>query len=224
MWRRLGLQLRTLRRHHHLTQARLAEVSGVSRSAIQRLETGQAGRVRLDVLDRLAAALGARLLVSVAWQGAALDRLLDAGHARLQNAIADMLAAAGWQVAVEVSFNHYGDRGRCDVLAFHPRTGILLVVEVKTAVGDLQDLLGRLDVKARLGPHLAALQGWPRPAETVRMLVFPDQRSVHRAVATHAALFRRFTMRGQAARGWLRHPRPGSGSLLVFLRVPAPTS
>lgn len=42
-----------------------------------------------------------------------------------------------------MSFNHYGDRGRYDILAFHPPTGILLVVEVKTGIGDVQATLGR---------------------------------------------------------------------------------
>ena len=33
------------------------------------------------VLNRVCAALGARLRMRVEWQGEALDRLLDAGHA-----------------------------------------------------------------------------------------------------------------------------------------------
>ena len=148
MWRQLGERIRVLRRQLRLTQAQLATMARVSASSLGRIERGEAGTVALGTVDRVVSALGARLRVRIEWHGEVLDRLADAAHAELQNAFADLLRAAGWSVAVEVSFNHYGDRGRCDVLAFHPATGILAVVEVKTAIGDVQDLLGRLDTKS----------------------------------------------------------------------------
>ena len=60
----------------------------------------------------------------------------------------------------ETSFNHYGDRGRIDVMAFHSPLRILLVIEIKTRIQDVQDTLGRLDIKKRIAPILARDRGW----------------------------------------------------------------
>ena len=193
----------------------------VSASSLGRIERGEAGTVALGTIDRVVAALGARLRVRIEWHGEVLDRLADAAHAELQNAFADLLRAAGWSVAVEVSFNHYGDRGRCDVLAFHPATGILAVVEVKTAIGDVQDLLGRLDTKVRLARVLHQSQGWPRPSAAVPVLVLADERQQYRIIANHSALFTRFVLRGRAARAWLGRPTRASG---LLVRLPLTNS
>ena len=42
-----------------------------------------------------------------------------------------LLVAAGWEVVPEATFNEFGERGSIDILAFHPKHGALLVVEVK---------------------------------------------------------------------------------------------
>lgn len=168
-------------------------------------------------LDRVANALGARLYPNLSWQGEMLDRLVDAGHAELQDRFATILRSLGWVVAVEMSFNHYGDRGRCDLLAHHAATGIVLVVEVKTALGDVQAMLGTLDVKVRLALDLARQQGWTEARVGIPALVIADDRQQHRIVLRHAALFSRLGLRGRPARSWLRTPRTGPTGLLVYL-------
>ena len=128
-----------------------------------------------------------------------------------------MLGTLNWQTRVEVSFNHYGDRGRVDVLAFHGGFGWLLVAEVKSAIGNTQDTVGRLDVKARLGGVLAEAAGWPRPAAVVPALIVGDSRTARRIVADHDAVFARFVGRGRRALAWLRKPsRPPPSGLLWF--------
>lgn len=216
MWKSLGYRFRALRRKLGLRQVDLAARTGLSRETISRLERGLADQMVFATAGRIAHALGARLIISLSWQGEQLDRLIDAGHAELQNATAALLTAAGWLCAVEVSFNHYGDRGRYDILAFHPATGILLVVEIKTAIGNVQATLGQLDVKVRMGTLVARERGW-RPRAVVSMLVIADARQQQRIVAAHASLFARFSLRGQKARGWLRHPAPDATGLLVYL-------
>jgi hypothetical protein len=122
-------------------------------------------------------------------------------------------------VEVEVSFNHYGDRGRVDVLAFDPVSRALLVVEVKSAFGDLQDTLGRLDVKTRIGRTIAAQVGWTDPTAVVPMIVIGESRTARRIVLNHAALFARYGVRGRSCVAWLRAPRPPVPSgLLWFLK------
>lgn len=174
----------------------------------------------IGTVERVIAALQASVDLTVRWEGAALDRTLDSAHAHLQEWVARELNALGWLVRVEVSFNHYGDRGRVDVLAFHPVTRVLLVVEVKTAFGDLQDTIGRLDVKVRLGSTIALEVGWTDVAAVVPMLVVADARSARRLVAAHASLFARYSVRGRQARAWLRRPGlPAPVGLLRFVNL-----
>lgn len=156
--------------------------------------------------------------IRLRWHGEELDRLADGAHAALQRSVAEALGAWGWHVQVEVSFNHYGDRGRVDVLAFHAAGRHLAVVEVKTGFGDLQDTLGRLDVKARLGRTIARDLGWIAGGATVPVLVVAESRTARRVVVRHAALFARYSIRGRAAAAWLRTPLPPVPSgLLWFL-------
>lgn len=191
-------------------------MTGLSRQMISRLERGECDRMLFAAAATVADALGARLLVHLSWQGELLDRLVDGAHAELQNAVVDLLTAAGWICAVEVSFNHYGDRGRYDVLAYHAATGIVLVIEVKTAIGDIQATLGQLDVKVRLARDVARERGWS-VRHVVRMLVIADERHQHRIVARHARLFAEFSLRSHAARAWLRRPAANVGGLLIYL-------
>jgi hypothetical protein len=150
-------------------------------------------------------------VVDIRWRDEHHDRLVDAGHAALEEAVVRRTRVSGWQAEVEVSFNHFGDRGRIDVLCFHEPSGTLLVVEVKTRIVDVQDMLGRIDVKVRLGAEVARQKGWPRPRRVVPCLVIADTRSARRIVAAHPGLFARFNLRGRAAARWLSDPGAPGG-------------
>jgi len=122
-------------------------------------------------------------------------------------------------VAAETSFNHFVDRGRVDVFAYHPALRILLVVEIKTQLDDAQDLLGRLDIKRRIAPKLAAERNW-QVAAIVPVIVFRESRSTRRRLATHEALFASFTLRSRPAAAWLRHPGAPVPSGILMLVEP----
>jgi transcriptional regulator with XRE-family HTH domain len=107
---RVGLSLRALRIRRRLTQAQLAAMVHVSRATISRVERGQVDKVTLRTLARIAVALESRLEVRVLWHGEGLDRLLDAAHADLTDAVLRILVDDDWDVATEVSFNVRGDR------------------------------------------------------------------------------------------------------------------
>ena len=174
-------------------------------------------------LDQIAAALGATLHVQLRWRGEALDRLVDAAHASIQQAAAEQLAAIGWIIRPEVSFNHYGDRGRVDLMAWHPPLRLVLVTEIKSGLGDLQETLGRLDVKTRVGRVIAGELGWFDVTAVVPALVIGDSRAARRAVAEHDALFARYAVRGRHALAWLRRPAsPLPTGLLWFAERPDP--
>jgi hypothetical protein len=127
-----------------------------------------------------------------------------------------MLSAAGWDVAVEVSFSVWGERGSIDVLAHHAGSGTVLVIEAKSVVPDSQATIHGLDRKARLAPQLAAERGWE--CRTVaRLLVIGSSPTSRRRVAQLAATYdSAFPLRGRALRRWLRKPA-GAVSGLLFV-------
>jgi transcriptional regulator with XRE-family HTH domain len=142
---RLGLSIRALRRRRAWTQADLATRTGLTRSAIGRIERGEVGRARVVDLERITEALGARLLLRALWHGEELDRLLDSEHARLVEWVVTWLARLGWEANPEVTFALRGERGSIDVFAHHKATRTLLIVEVKSVVPDVQSTLSGLE-------------------------------------------------------------------------------
>jgi transcriptional regulator with XRE-family HTH domain len=215
---RFGRSVRALRRRRQWRQQDLADAAGFSRSVVSRIELGHADQVTVSVLVRVATALGARVRCSLDWNGEAMDRLLDEDHAHLVERIVRWLERHGWDVAVEVSFSVFGERGSVDVLAFHGSTGRLLVVEAKTIVPDLQAMLTTLDRKARLGARIAQNRGW-RAASVSRLLVIAEDRTARRRVAAAEATFRRaFPDRTPEVRAFVRAQDAGRAIAgLVFL-------
>jgi transcriptional regulator with XRE-family HTH domain len=200
-----------------MTQADVSAKSGVGRNKISELENENLSRLTLPETERCFGALGATLRVTVDWGGAALDRLIDEGHARLVGAMSELLRQLGWAVEFEVTFARFGERGAIDILAWHARTGTLLIVEIKTELGSLERLLRPLNMKVRLAPVIALQQfGW-RGVTSTKLLVLPDDRNARRTVARHAAVLdHAFPSRTRQVRRWLAEP---SGQLdgLMFL-------
>lgn len=209
--------LRAIRRRKRWSQRQLAQGLGVSKSEMSRWETTALESCAVLELERWALALNAHLVLDLRVDG---ERpLSDARHAEIQNWLVQLLRTAGWIAEPELSFNHYGDRGRIDVLAFHAGIATLLVVEVKSRLDDVQDLLGRLDVKRRIAPALAAERGWKTMA-VVPAIVVRDGRTARRRIVAHEALFATFEIRARSATAWLRRPRPPIPSGLLVLVTP----
>jgi transcriptional regulator with XRE-family HTH domain len=218
---RLGRLARMLRVRQRLTQAALSARVGVGRRAVSMLERGHARRLPLGTVEAILAGLGARMDVHVMWNGPDLDRLVDAGHAALSAVVKRRLERWGWLVRVEVSYSRYGERGRIDLLAHHPATRTLLVIEVKTELVDVQSLLGSLDAKVRLARHVAHDIGW-EVGPVIPAIVFADRTATRSHVHRLETLFDRFSVRGRPALTWLGHPTLQSpGGLLLFVTPPA---
>jgi transcriptional regulator with XRE-family HTH domain len=219
---RLGLQLRALRIRRRWRQLDVALRAGVSRSVISAIERGELGRIQVDTVLAVAAALDARLDLVLRWHGEGLDRLLDAAHARLVESAVLVLRSAGWEVRVEVSFAIGGERGSIDILAFHLPSGTLLVIEVKSVVPDVQGVLHGIDRKARLAARVAREQGWIVREPVARLLVLPSTSTSRRRVAAMAATFDvALPHRGSTIRQWIRNP-VGPLSGILFLAYAAP--
>ena len=161
------------------------------------------------------AALDAYLSLRVLFHGEALDRLRDRRHAELVERLLTQLRTLEWEVATEVSFNHFGERGSIDILAFHPATRSLLVIEVKTVVPDLGGCCRR-STERSASLEIARERGWT-PARVSRLLVVPEESTTRRRVSRHAATFANaFPQRTVGVRTWLRAPA-GTISGLLFL-------
>ena len=219
----LGGVVRALRHRRGWRQADLGAEAGVSGGVVGLLERGRADRVSITAVRRIMTALGIRLEWDAGYRGAELSRLRDADHARFEEWLARRLEAVGWSVAPEVSFNHYGDRGRIDLLAYHPPTRTVLVVEVKTVVADIQGLLGNLDTKRRVAPGVARSLAWGA-THVVPLLAVREGTTNRRRIATHDRLFGRFSLRGPNAMSWLRQPSVSASGIPtgvpLFFRLP----
>jgi transcriptional regulator with XRE-family HTH domain len=186
---RFGNDIRLLRRRRGWTQQHLADEARVPRWVVSAAERGDGDRIGLDRLAPIVRALGGYLAVRILFQGEGLDRLRDQRHAALVERMVRRLLDHGWEIATEVSFNFYGERGSIDILAWHPGTGALLVVEVKSVVPEIGGMLMTLDRKVRLAPELARARGW-EPTSISRLLVLPEHRTERRRIEEHAATFR----------------------------------
>jgi transcriptional regulator with XRE-family HTH domain len=205
---RFGRQLWALRRRRRWRQDDVAVASGVSRGVVARIEQGFGDRVTVATLERVARPLGARLTCRLDWNGEALDRLLDADHAAIVEQVARILASDGWLYATEVSLSIYGERGSIDILAFHPIERIVLIIEVKSVIPDMQATFMTPDRKARLALEIARERGWI--GRTVaRLLVVREDRTARRRVAEHESIFANgLPDRSRAVRRWLARPDP----------------
>jgi hypothetical protein len=182
------------------------------------LERGHLDTVSLRMLRRVAAALDIRVVVSGRWRAGDLDRLLNARHSELHELVARWFAAElpEWVLAPEVSFAIYGERGVIDILAWHEPTRSLLVIELKTAIADMNELLGTADRKRRLAAQVARERGWD-PLTVSQWLVVADTRTNRRRVDTHMTVIRNAFPDGTwAMRRWLRRPRDTIVAMTVW--------
>jgi len=189
----------------------------VSQTAVSRLERGRLGGTAVGTVARVVAELGAELEVRVRWHGEELDRLLDAAHAAMVERLIEMLVPLGWQCAAEVTFLIGGERGSVDVLAWHERSGRLLVVETKSVVPDLQQMLSAFDRKVRLGPTIAARRGWQVSGVAKAIVLAGTATNRRRAQRFSATLRTVLPSDGGTMRRWLSDPVGPCPAALWFL-------
>jgi transcriptional regulator with XRE-family HTH domain len=214
---RIGHVFRALRHRKAWRQVDLGARAGVSASLVARIERGALGSIPLAKLRSVAEALGARFDGSVRWSGADLGRLLDARHAAMHEAMSGLLSSLdGWHFEPEVSFSIYGERGVIDVLAWHPERRALMIIELKTEIVDVSDLLGTMDRRRRLAWRIARDRGWD-PLTVSTWVVVADSRTNGRAVAAHERVLRsKLPIDSRGISRWLREPA-GRVDALGFL-------
>ena len=206
----LGLGLRAARIKRRLRQCDLAAKADVSASLVSRLEDGRIDLVSLRTLRRVAAKLGVSLEIVPRSAGGEFDHVVNARHAALGEGVAAWIAGQpGWVVVAEVSFSFYGERGIVDLLAWHEATRSIVVFELKTAIVDVDELIGTLDRKRRLAQRIAATRGWsPRAVST--WLVVAGSSTNRRRVAEHRTLLTSGLSRdGRSLAPFFLHPEIG---------------
>jgi transcriptional regulator with XRE-family HTH domain len=204
---RVGAALRAVRVRRGWRQVDVARKARAHTSAVSLIERGHLESVSARTLRRIAAGLEVRIEYTVRLPHGELERLLNAGHAAMHEALARHLSALpDWLHAPEVSFAVCGERGVIDILAFHPPTGSLLVIELKTEIVSIEDLLMTMDVRVRHAADIARSRGW-QPRTVSAWVVVAESDLNRRRVRRNAAVLRSaFPADGRTMRAWLRRP------------------
>jgi transcriptional regulator with XRE-family HTH domain len=209
----VGRIFRELRIRLGRPQRVVAAKAGVSASAYSEIERGHIESVPLGRLRKVAAVLEVRLILEPRWRGAGLDRIISSRHASMTEAVRRMLLAAGWEARPEVSFNHFGERGVVDLVAWHEGSRTLLLAELKTELVDVSDLLAVTDRRRRLAATIVGQFGW-EPRRVGEWVVVAESRTNRRRVAEHrSALRAAFPADGRSIAGWLSKPDQPAAAL-----------
>lgn len=217
---RSGAAFRAVRLRRGWRQQDVADRSGVSRAFVSLVERGHLDRVSLATLRRVSAVLDIRVDVVARWRGGELDRLVNAGHSALHESVARHFAGLdGWQVAPEVSFAIFGERGVIDILAWHAPSCCLLVIELKTVIVDVQAMVGGVDRKHRLARTIARERGWLARDVSCWVIVAHDRTNQRRIEARREMLRAAFPQDGRVMRGWLRVPSGSVSALSMWTDV-----
>lgn len=214
---RVGHLIRAARIRRGWRQRDLARAVGVSDATISRVERGKLDAISLGTIRAIARVLEIGVELVARSRGAEPDRVVNARHGALGEAVIRWLGTRdGWVARPEVSFSRFGERGVIDVLAWHAATRALLVIELKTAIVDVGELLGTFDRKLRNGWEVARTLGW-EPETVSGLLVVAEGPTNRRRVDAHAATFTAaLPARVRAIRSWLRRPVGDLRGLIFF--------
>ncbi|MFL5685351.1 MAG: helix-turn-helix domain-containing protein [Chloroflexota bacterium] len=154
-----GRLCRSTRTALALSQRQLALAAGLSAGYVAAIETGTANPT-LDVVERIGEALGLDLRIVGSPPVLVGPRQRELVHARCSGYADRRLRADGWLTLREVEVVHGRSHGWIDLLAFDPRTGRLVVVEIKTRLDDMGAIERQVGWYRRMAPAIARLEGW----------------------------------------------------------------
>lgn len=183
------------RRALGLTQQAIAAKVGVARSYVAAIERGRANP-SLDVIVRLAAALGLELDFSLRSPVIIGDRRQrDVVHARCSGYVDRRLRGAGWETAREAPIVEGRWRGWIDLLAFDPRSGTLIIIEIKTVIDDLGALERQVGWYERTARRVARDQGWKPRRVVTWLLVLASEQNEQALTQNREVIDRAFPLR-----------------------------
>jgi transcriptional regulator with XRE-family HTH domain len=186
---RVGRLIRAVRIRRGWRQLDLAALVGCSQRWIAQIELGRLDATTIGTMRKVGDALEIRVTIDAWWRAGDIAQLLDAVHAGIVERVMRDLVAAGWNAIPELSFNHYGERGSVDIVAWHAATRTLLIIEVKSRIDDVQDLLHTFGRKVRIVPDVVARErGWV-PLQVATMLVVGESSAARMIVRRHVTTF-----------------------------------
>jgi transcriptional regulator with XRE-family HTH domain len=215
---RLGSAIRAVRHRRGWRQRDVAARAGVSDVTVSRLERGHLDTLSLRTVRAIASALDVRVDLIARWRAGDLDRLLNAGHSALHDSVAAWFKEAfpAWELAPEVSFNIYGERGVVDIIAWHPGRRALLIIELKTDIADVNELVGTFDRKRRLAREIVKERGWV-PATVSGWVIVSAGRTNRARIAAHGAMLRAACpLDGRSILAWLADPTRAISALSIW--------
>jgi transcriptional regulator with XRE-family HTH domain len=198
--RKLGQELRALRRQAGLSQRWLAAQVEVDHSVISRIEAGAGMATSLDLYARLFAVLGGKLSVKVYPEA---DPMRDEAHLRLIERLIRLLHAV-IRVRREVPLGVPNDLRAWDLLL--TAGGRRAAVEAEMVLDDLQALERKIALKQQDGE-----------IEVVILLIADTKRNRRILAAHREALRARFPLDTRAALAVLRTGQIPSASAIIVL-------
>lgn len=218
---RCGATFRAVRIKRGWRQVEVATRARVHRSVVSAVERGHLEQLSIGTLLEIARVLEIQITFGTRWRAGELDRLISGRHSRLHEAVAAWFATTlpDWILAPEVSFSIFGERGIIDILAWHPGRRALLVIELKTDLADVNELIGSMDRRRRLAWDIAKDRGW-EPLSVSTWVLVAGGRTNRARISAHRTLLRTaFPVDGRTVVGWLRRPDREVHALSLWDRV-----
>jgi transcriptional regulator with XRE-family HTH domain len=216
-----GAALRAERLRRRLSLEAVAELSGLGRSTVHRIDSGDIGSVESYVRISTALSLKPELL----FEGRRSTRQASRQNADLVHAAMGELEAAhfggfGFAIALDEPYQHYQFAGRADFLAWDLDRRALLHVENRTQFPNLQDAAGSFNAKRAYLPRILADRlsvrgGWLSVTHAI-VALWPSE-------VLHVARLRTSTLAAlcpdelAAFEDWWRGDPAGRGSRSVFV-------
>lgn len=196
---KLGSAIADTRRAIGWSQRELAFRAGVSQPLVSAIERGRLPSVTFATATRLLDAMGARLTMDASppFLGDR-ERQRDPAHARCASHVGRRLELAGWEVASEVEVGGDRSRGWIDLLAYHPGSRVLLVIEIKTEIHDLGAIERSLGWYERESWAAARRLGWEPRQINGSLFVLATEANDRRIRDNREQLARGFPVRAGA--------------------------
>jgi len=216
----VGTIIRDGREVRGLTKSALAERVGISRQMVGSVERGDANP-SLETIARLLDGTGVDIdLVVRGSVRIGPRRQGDAAHARCSPHVQRRFVSEGWLTAREVRIEQGRYVGWIDVLAFHPPTGTLLIIEIKTEIHDFGDIERSMDWYARGAWDAARRLGWRPKRVGSWLLVLATGAAEERIMANRQAIESAFPLRADAMMTFVADPASGVVGRAVALIDP----
>jgi transcriptional regulator with XRE-family HTH domain len=194
------------RRARRWTQRRLAAASRVSQQLVSEVERAVIPDLPIATAVRILNALEVRIDLRLFAPTVAAVPVRDRPHARCVAYVARRLERSGWLVSMEVAVGDERWRGFIDVLAFHPITHVLLLVEVKVGLDDIGAIDRQLGSYERFAWAAAHAAGWRPRATTAALLLLATDDNDWRLIEHRTYMDRRFRIRSSELQSFIADP------------------